>query len=301
MVSRKKQELSRQIFLGGYVLRKFKLFLTTNWKRVIAFVLVFTLMVCSVTVLAKKFTDPATYRNTIESIDEKKVAVLGVSAAIAGSATVLASVSGDATTPLAEEMMDLSGYLIAVVFALVLEKSLLTVFGAVACYLLIPIACMLALVFIVNKKGVLFSWTLKLLALAVALLVVVPISMRLSDYIYEINQVSFEQDAEEIVAEDDVKQDIDNQPWYKKLWNAVTNAVESTVETVVEKGKQVLNEFIDAVSVFVIAYCVIPIVTVFLFLWLLKVLFGLNIKVKPETFSIKRIKKMKKAQSQSVE
>lgn len=273
-------------------MERIKQFFRKHWKRITAFSLILVLLLCSVTVLANIFTNPQTYQGTIQSIDEKKVTVLGVSAAIAGSATLLAAVPDDSTTPLAEELMDLSSYLVAVVCVLVLEKSLLTVFGAAACYILIPVACIFALIFVVSSKRFYMSWAIKLSVLALAFLIIVPSAMKLSDYIYEVNQVSFEQDANEL-AEPSAEETEEDIPWYKKLWNTVTAAVKETAEAAVEHGKKVLNEFIDAVSLFIIAYCAIPVFVVFLFLWLLKFLFGLNINVNLDALNPKRLHKKK--------
>lgn len=272
---------------------KIKLFLKTHWIRLVAFFLVAVLMVCSMTFIGEKFTNPETYSETMQSIDEKKTTVLGVSAAIAGSATLLAAVPDDATTPLSEELMDLSGYLMAVVCVLVLEKSLLTVFGAVACYALFPIACLFALGFIVRKKPALMSWAIKIAVLALAFLLIIPTAMKISDYIYEVNQFSIEADVEEItepivdVPESEPEEDL---PWYKKLWGNVTEAVKSTAQSAVESGKKVLNEFIDAVSAFFIAYCAIPVFVVFMFLWLLKFLFGINININYSALNPRKIR-----------
>ena len=272
-------------------MKKIKIVLAAKWRETLAVSLVLVVFVCSVTVLANVFTDPNTYRGTIQSIDEKKVTVLGVSAAIAGSATLLAAVPDDSTTPLAEELMDLSSYLVVVVCVLVLEKSLLTVFGAVACYLLIPVACILALFYIVKRNKTTMFWAVKIAVLALAFLAVVPSSMKLSDYIYEVNQISIEQEVEEV--EESTESD-EGVPWYKKLWNTVTEAVKNTVESAVESGKNALNKFVDAVSVFVIAYCAIPVFVVFLFLWLFKFLFGLNININVDSFNPKRLRKKRK-------
>ena len=269
------------------------------WKRAVAFLLVLVLAVCSTTVLANKFTDPQTYSSTINSIDEKKVTVLGVSAAIAGSATLLAAVPDDATTPLAEEMMDLSSWLVLVVCVLVLEKSLLTVFGAVTCYVLIPISCLFVLIFIINKKQIFLSWAIKFAVLALAVLVIVPCAMELSDYIYEVNQVSIEQEVETIVESTNKESENkpeEDRPWYKKLWNNITEAVSKTTDKAVESGKQALNKFVDAVSVFIIAYCAIPVFVVFLLLWLFKLLFGLKINIDIDTLNPKRLIEKRKVQ-----
>ncbi len=270
---------------------KVKLFFARFWKRMIAIVLLLAVIACSTTFVAKTFTDPQTYSKTIESIDEKKVTVLGVSAAIAGSATLLASVHGDATTPLAEEMMDLSSCLVAVVCVLVLEKSLLTVFGAVSCYFLFPVACLLLIFYVIKRKSLLVSWAIKLSVLALAFLLIVPTTTRLGNYIYEVNENVQTQNSEEnIVDETDSKED-ENAPWYKKAWNSVAAAVKKTVEEALEAGKKALNKFIDAVSVFIIAYCAIPLISVFLFLWLFKVLFGLTINVNIAHFVPRSIRK----------
>ena len=283
-------------------MEKLKTFFATHCARIAACVLVLVFAFSSMTFIAKAFTNPETYQKTIQSIDEKKATVLGVSAAIAGSATLLAAVPDDATTPLAEKMMDLCSYLVAVVCVLVLEKSLLTVFGAAACYVLIPIACIFAVCFIINRKQFFMAWAIKLTALALAFLMIIPVSMKLSDYIYEVNQISFEKDADEII--ETTKNELasnsnDDIPWYKKLWNTVTTAVKDTAEAAIENGKKVLNEFIDAVSAFIIAYCAIPIFVVFLFLWLLKCLFGIDVNINFDVLSSKRLRKKKTVQSDS--
>ena len=274
--------------------QKIKNLLSTNLKKVIAIVLAIVVLICSMTVAAKQFTDPQTYSKTVNSIDEKKATVLGVSAAIAGSATLLAAVPDDSTTPLATEMMDLSSYLAAVVCVLVLEKSLLTVLGATSCYLLIPITCLLTIGFIIKRAKSLLIWAIKIGIFALALLLIIPISMQLSDYIYEINQVTLEPEIDEVIEFTETEEAV---PWYTKIWNTITETVQNAADSAVEGGKRALNKFIDAVSVFVIAYCAIPILTVLVFLWLIKFLFGLNININYEALNPKNIKQRIKAKS----
>ena len=274
---------------------KLKSFFLSHLKSTLAFVLILAFIACSMTFLAEIFTNPKTYRETIRSIDEKKITVLGVSAAIAGSATLLAAVPDDSTTPLAEEMMDLSSYLVIVICVLVLEKSLLTVFGAVSCYILFPLACLLALVFIVKRNPSCLSWAIKITVLSLAFLTIIPASMKLSDYIYEVNHTSIEQKVESSTDSSENESN-KNTPWYEKLWNTITNAVQNAVDSAVEKGKKALNDFTDAVAVFVIAYCIIPIFTVFLFLWLFKYLFGININVNVNALTRKRRNKKQQPQ-----
>lgn len=265
-------------------MKKFKLSKSIIWKT-LAVVLVVAIGIVSLTVAADKYTNPQTYSKTIQSIDEKKATVLGVSAAIAGSATLLAAIPDDSTTPLAEELMDLSSYLVVVVCALVLEKSLLTVFGFLTFNIFLPLACILGLIYIISLRKDFLVWALKFLAFALALVLIVPTAMKISDYIYETNQFEIVVDEmtpskEEAVVEEDV-------PWYKKLWNKVEETVKVGVNQALESGKKALNKFIDAVSLFVIAYCAIPILIILLFIWLVKVLFGIKVSL-PSTEDVKR-------------
>ena len=88
----------------------------------------------------------------------------------------------------------------------------------------------------------------------------------------------------------------EDHPWYKKIWNSITTTVQDVAETVthtaqkaIDSGKDALSKFTDAVSVFVIAYCAIPIFVVFLLLWLLKILFGINITIDVSKFNLNKI------------
>ena len=117
--------------------------------------LLLVVAILSMTVVSKVATSPESYQSTIKSIDEKKAAVMGVTATAAVTSTALAMIPGESTTPIANQIMDLSSYLLIVVCALVLEKSLLTVAGYLAFNFLIPIACLLLGIYVFVKKDML--------------------------------------------------------------------------------------------------------------------------------------------------
>ena len=80
-------------------------------RRKAAAVLVLLLvMILSVTVFSKAASDPENHEETIEALDEKKEDVLKLTATSAAAATALAAIPGDATTPVANKMADLSSY-----------------------------------------------------------------------------------------------------------------------------------------------------------------------------------------------
>ena len=98
-------------------------------KKILCVVLLAIIALSSMFFVSKRATSPESYRSVIESIDEKKASVMGITAAAATTSTILAAIPGDVTTPIANQIMEVSSYLLIVVCVLVLEKSLLTVIG----------------------------------------------------------------------------------------------------------------------------------------------------------------------------
>lgn len=273
-------------------------------KKLIAFTLAVVLGLTSFFVFSPKATDPATYKETIQSIDKKKMTVLGVSVGITATATGLAAIPGDTTTPIADKMMDLGGYLAMVVIALVLEKSLLTVFGFLAFRVLIPAAVIFFCLYLIKGNLNIKLFAYKLAIFAAALAIMIPTSVRISDYIYEVNKtetaISEEQDQEVEITDEEVKGEKKKEKWYVALWNTLSAKISEGAQKAAKKAQNLLNEFVDTVSVFIIAYCIMPLLTVFGFLGLIKLIFGAivptpNIKeMNPSKYMKKGVRTLKK-------
>lgn len=242
-------------------------------KKSVCIVLLLIVAVLSMTVISKVATSPESYKATIQSIDEKKATVMGVTTTAAATSTALATIWGDATTPVANQIMELSSYLLIVVCALVLEKSLLTVMGYLSFNLLVPIACVLLGIYAFVKKRVLKIIAFKFIVFALVIVAIIPFSIKISDMIYEANQTIVEQatiELDESVVEDGNKEE--------KTWMTKTlDKVKEGVSDAGEKAKQILNSFIDAIALFIITYCVLPIIIIFFVIWFINFLFKLNI------------------------
>lgn len=168
--------------------------------RVVACVLV---LVLSVTVLAPKASSPETYQSTIEKLDEKQTTVLEVAAVASASSIALAAFPDDATTPVANKIMDLAGYLVLVLCAIVMEKYMLTLGGYFVFRWMLPAFCILLGLNTFLKNQTISRVAAKILVLGLALVLVVPVSVRLSDMIQETYEVSIETtlEKEELSAE----------------------------------------------------------------------------------------------------
>ncbi len=258
-------------------------------KKIICIVILLVFALLSIFVVSRYATSPESYKATIESIDEKKATVMGLTATAATASTVLAAIPGDVTTPIANQIMEISSYLLIVVCVLVLEKSLLTVMGYLSFNILIPIACGMLGLYIFIKKETLKILAIKFMVFALVIATIIPFSLKISDLIYDVNKTTIEQ-VSTMVDETEVQEETNKeQSWLDK----VLNKVKEGVSTAGEKAKQILNKFIDAIAIFIITYCAIPIIVVLLMIWLIKFLFGIAIPV-PKPNKIPLIKKFKK-------
>lgn len=168
--------------------------------RVVACVLV---LVLSVTVLAPRASSQETYQSTIAKLNEKQTTVLEVTAVASASSIALAAFPDDATTPVADKIMDLAGYLVLVLCAIVMEKYMLTLSGYFVFRWMLPAFCVLLGLNTFLKNQTLSRVAAKILILGLALMLVVPVSVRLSDMIQETYEISIEttMEKEELPAE----------------------------------------------------------------------------------------------------
>lgn len=252
-------------------------FIAARKGEIFRITILLMIALCSIFIVSNIATNPETYRSTIQSIDEKKATVMSVTAGAAATSAILAVVPGDVTTPIANQIMQISSYLLIVVCVLALEKSLLTVMGYVSFSILIPIACGLLGIHTFCKRENLKMIALKLVAFAIVIMAIVPVSLKIGDMICDLHATEIEQVVEnaevsEVYAEDE------NTSWVDHVVGRVKNGVANASNY----AKQKLNQFIDAIAVFLISYCVIPVLVLIVFAWIVKLLFGINIPRESE-------------------
>ena len=143
-------------------------------------------------VLAGVASSSEFHKHSIAVLEEKQTTVLELSAASAAASAAITLIPGDAATPIAEQLADLSSHFLVVLCAIYLEKYLLTITGFLAFKILIPVAC---LAYILN---VLFDWrglrllAGKLAAFGLLIVLVIPVSLQLSNMIEDTYQASID-------------------------------------------------------------------------------------------------------------
>lgn len=251
----------------------------------IAIVIILALaIILSCTVVANRMTDPATYAHTIEMLDQNRTRVLGLAAASAAASAAVSAIPDDICTPLAEEISELSSWFMVILAVVYLEKYLLTIFGAAACYILIPLGCSLLLVCCFFRKHALKSIGTRLLLFAIIMLLAIPTSVWVSDRINDIYSESIETTIESANAvSDNLFDEVSNESGEDSTVideaKALLGDLSGSVAGVIEQFKTIMNRFIEATAVMIVTTCLIPIFVVMFYLWLLRTVFDITIIV----------------------
>ncbi len=276
------------------------------WK-VIAVLLLIAVAAVSIFVVSDKVSNPKFHENSIKILDEKKMKVVKLTGAAAAASTAISAIPGDATTPIANEIMDMASYLLVITVVIYLEKLLLTMTGLVAFKVLIPIACGFGLLFVFWKKDPVRNLALKLGILGILLFTVVPLSIYIGLWIEnnyqdtinlaiesaeniapnETEDKTQEEPTEESKEEQEEQdENKENEGFLKGLVNKAQEVTQNVKEEVttgvtegIEKAKQTLSNFIDAIAVFIITTCIIPILVLLFFVWVIKIGLGVTIPV----------------------
>lgn len=250
--------------------------LKSKIKTIMFIVIVLCVGLISFTILADHFSDPGTYSDTIQSLDDKRNDVLAMSAASASVSTALTIIPGDVAEPLANELADLSSTLMIVLCAIFMEKYMLTLAGILAFRLLIPAACILLVAFIFTRREVFRKYACKMILLGICIVLLVPASTWTTNFIEDTYSVSIQQNVDEANQTADLlNKNSDDDNILTKLFKKV----KSGASNLYDKTKEILGNFIEAAAILIITSCVIPILTLLLFIWIINMILGLSINV----------------------
>lgn len=301
-----------------------------NKTKCITAIILLLVAILSVTVVGKYASAPENHQKTIASLDEKKQTVMELTAASTVTSALITLLPGDTATPIAEKMADVSGYLLIVLCAIYLEKYLVTITGYVAFTYLIPIACGLWILNLFFENATVRKLAEKLAVFGLAIFLVVPASVKISDLIGDTYQAQIQETIDEAkntqnilensstdssatgtetdgntatenATEDTAKTNTGNTTgnnstggifgYGSNLFDmakdalsdakeTVTNAVENVAissEELVKKVENSLNHFIEAVAVMIITSCVIPMLVLLLFFWMVKIVLDVDL------------------------
>ena len=250
----------------------------TRW--IITAALIVAALVCWF-ILLPHFSSPSAHADVIATIDEKIDNVLTLTAGSAGASALISAIPGDAGSPIADKLMDLSTGFLIVLAALFLEKYLIAIFSAAALGLAFPIAALFGI-------AVVWQWGrspwvkiplgigAKLAVLGAVLLLAIPTSSWVTNRIDATYQTSM-QEAEK----SDEKQ---NEGGILGFFQDAIDTVMGGISSAVEGAQESLNQFIESLAVMLVTSCLIPILVLLFYFWVAKILLGVNIDI-PATAS----------------
>jgi hypothetical protein len=291
-----------------------------NKQKCITAVILLLVAILSITVIGKYASAPENHQKTIASLDEKKQTVMELTAASTVTSALITLLPGDTATPIAEKMADVGGYLLVVLCAIYLEKYLVTITGYVAFTYLIPAACVLWILNLFFVNATVRKLAAKLSVFGIAIFLVVPASVKISDLIGDTYQAQIEATIEDakstqnILENSDMVNDTNETEdngtgatgtatgnaqekensnsgsvtnifdWAKDAFSSAKDSVANVVENVtisteelVQKVENSLNHFIEAVAVMIITSCVIPMLVLLLFFWMVKIVLDVDL------------------------
>ena len=217
-----------------------------------------------------------THAASIASLDEKAASVLKLTAATTLTSAGVSAIPGDTATPIAEKLADFTEYFLLVLCVLYAEKYLLTILGAGAFRVLIPLALLLLIVSLFWNPRTMKRLAVKLLVFALTACVAIPASVRVSDMIYTTYRGSIDYTlnaAEELT---DETSQLDGTKEDAGLLQKVLGELSETVSTLADKAARTLNYFVEALAVLIVTSCVIPVLVLVFFIWIIRLLMGLQ-------------------------
>ena len=187
--------------------------------------------------------------------------------------------------------MDLAGYFLIVVSAIYLEKYLLTILGALTFKWLIPVSMLALAVYFGSKKELFWKIGVKIFIFGLAIYAVIPVSVHVSKMIYSTYQESIDatiDEANDLADESEASKDEDKDSkdskdskkskdsessFIDKAKDAV-NSVKNTLSVTANSVKNMVNKFIDGLAVLIVTTCLIPVLVIVFFIWLVKLVLG---------------------------
>lgn len=258
-------------------------------KAIIAAVLAAVALV-SLIVFANIASNPETYTGIIGTLDEKKGNVMVLATTTTAASAAISALPNDMGTPIADKLVDFSSYFMVILAVIYLEKFLLTTLGFLGFGILIPVACALFAVAVFLRRGTLTRVNLqrlgtKLAAFGLALALVVPVSVWLTDNVDATFDESLAaasaaaQEATEQLEENTQAAPQEDQGLLGGIanavqdgWNGLTQGAQQALDSL---GDQ-LNTMIDTLAVMIVTSCLIPLLVLILFLQLVKIITGLD-------------------------
>ena len=242
-------------------------------------------IVLSIFVLSVKVPETALFEEAKESIKESTETVMEFSGVTIAASLALSAFPNDFATPLAGTLSDLNTYFIFI-FAVLFVENLIVIEGVkIAFVYIIPAACVLYILYEVLGKEFFKNFAIKMLVLGLAVIFVIPISTHFTeivcaDYLDYVDQTIEEANAGADKVNEVMASEEDEGTIFDKLSEAFKTAIQGMTD-LLAYFEGVAKRCVNSIAIMIVTTFVLPMLTLFLFRWLLNELFAWNLP-KPQ-------------------
>lgn len=213
----------------------------------------------------------------------------------------LSAIPGDTFTPMAGQLASLTNWMLLISMIVIMEKYLLTITGYIAFKFMIRIACDSYIAYLLTHRIFLRALGIKLAIFGIAMFLIVPTSVKLCQVIKStqladlhetVNNDSINNNEDsDIISSNNSSSILDTINIFEnKFWsNLKTTIKDSIIEplgSITTEGKNKvtpeISDFVDKLAVLVITTCIIPILVMIAFGFLLKMVFEIIIDSSPK-------------------
>lgn len=246
-------------------------------KKIMIMVLLIIIAFVSIKFISPWASSIETHATSLSILDDKKTSAMGLTTAVALTSTAITAIPGDVATPIANQISELTTPLMIVICAIYLEKFLLTITGFLSFTYLIPISCLCGMIYLFLNKKIWRDLAIKLALFAIVIVFIIPTSVKITTLIEDTFHESIQQTMDTVEKiEDEASQT--NQEDSNALLDFLSG-IGKGVSNVVDSAKNALSIFVDAIAVLIITSCVIPICVIFMFIWCIKLIWGIPISI----------------------
>lgn len=257
---------------------------TSELIRIVVFILC---ALISCVFLTRVASSPKLHAHEIESLEQNRTNITRLTAAATTASVAVTLLPGDTATPVADNLADLTDYFLIALCAVYLEKYLITMTGFATFGVLFPLAFIFLAIRVKRKDPRLNHYIVKLFAFGIALVMVMPGSVAVSDAIYNTYHFSIEEavaKSKKLGEEIEAETEKDKSQEDGSLLNRVVDSAENVVSDIMDKtkefvstGESILNDLLEKLAIILVTSCVIPIAVLVFYLWLIQLFTNVDI------------------------
>lgn len=257
--------------------------ISTQNKKIIKIFLPVIIALILIFVISPAIASPQFHASTIEYLDGKGETVMEFAAVTASVSAGLSAIPGDAATPIADQLAQMSVYFLIVMSALYLEKYLIVITGCHSFKFLMPAACILLSVYFFTDKQKIKQLAVKLFVFSLAIFIAVPVSVKASKMIEETYRITNEQFlsvqdnvSEEAAAPEEEK----DEGWFSAITGFFSDSMQSASDgasRALENARNYMGNTVEFIAVTIVTSCLIPICVFMFFIWISKSVIGMLI------------------------